>query len=995
MSLLRIPILFACCLLTASAMGQRHYFVPYSVKQGLAQSQVLDIEQTSDGYLWVATMGGISRFDGVTFTTYNKSNGLIDNRVNTFYEANDGTLIVACNGGLVKFRDNNIEQSPFPAQFKDIVARDMLEYKGNLVVATNGNGLMIYRNDRIESVNLGSQDLNFVRSLELSRDKTIMLVGTKGGLLQFDNGRFKTLLDSVSVSKIIRDQDRFWITTHDDGAFLLENNEITQFTAEDGLQSMHQRYVCVDEYRNPWFISKSSIIRYNTATGEFERIKSIDPAHTTDLRIIYTDKESNIWIGTSGEGILKYTGDAFNAYTTADHLASDIVTCIRQQPDGVLWLASYGWGLMRMEAKNIEEVDHWDGLLNNTIWSVLVLGNEHLWVGTAEGISIYDNGNIRNFPLNDSLPFRTVSTLFRDSKNQVWIGTRDGLMVVKDMKVRTPAALRRLDIRETRSFLQIDNTIWISSRSGLYGYNLITGAVEHIGKSHGLMENYISCMASDSRKNLWLGTDEGIHCYNVITKKVSSIAVSKAVSSNIVNFLLNENDNELWIGTDNGLFSIDLNLFHKTDSIDIRSYNEHDGVVSQECNQNAAFQDAQGNLWFGTNGSLLKFNPAARREEDKDISIIHLLDVQLNFESILDRVDLNAAQASENELTYKENRLTFRFSAVYYSNPEKVLYSYRLVGSDEDWSPPVRENYVTYANLPHGEYEFQVRARVENFPWNEEYAAFRFRILPPFWLEWWFILLCVMATFATGYAIYYQVNKEQQRKRHLEEVQNKAKILGLEQQTLNAHMNRHFIFNALNSIQYYINTQDRKSANTYLSNFAALVRKNLDSAQVESIYLKDELDRLKLYMNLEQMRFKDRFEYTIIVDEALDIESLLVPSMILQPFVENSIMHGILPSEKKGIIEIRISERNDDIVFEISDNGIGIETSVKQKNGTSFHVSNGMKITKQRMQLLGKMTRRNYDVQGPVELKNGDEKPCGTLVTIVLPQQYRTIEDIL
>jgi len=201
-------------------------------------------------------------------------------------------------------------------------------------------------------------------------------------------------------------------------------------------------------------------------------------------------------------------------------------------------------------------------------------------------------------------------------------------------------------------------------------------------------------------------------------------------------------------------------------------------------------------------------------------------------------------------------------------------------------------------------------------------------------------------------------------------------------------MNRHFIFNALNSIQYYINTQDKKQANQYLTNFAALVRKNLDSAQVDTISLRDELDRLQLYMNLEQMRFKDRFEFSISLDEHLDAESLLVPSMILQPFVENSIMHGILPSERKGIISININSNNDDLRFELFDNGIGIENSLKQKSVTTAHVSNGMKITRQRMELLKTMTKLNYSVEGPFQAVNETEV-IGTYVIITLPMQIR------
>jgi sensor histidine kinase YesM len=198
-------------------------------------------------------------------------------------------------------------------------------------------------------------------------------------------------------------------------------------------------------------------------------------------------------------------------------------------------------------------------------------------------------------------------------------------------------------------------------------------------------------------------------------------------------------------------------------------------------------------------------------------------------------------------------------------------------------------------------------------------------------------------------------------------------------------MNRHFIFNSLNSIQYFINTQDRLSANRFLTNFAKLIRKNLDSSDDGSLVpLSQELERLELYMSLESMRFKDRFNYTINCPEGIDAESIIIPAMMLQPFIENSIIHGILPEEDKvGLIEVNITLEKDLLIIEIDDNGVGIETSINSKlNYDGDHRSQGMEITTKRIELLKKLSNRYFELIGPIQINNNDSSIKGTRVTL-------------
>jgi ligand-binding sensor domain-containing protein len=986
-----IALCWLICQLTVQA--QRHYFIPYSVNEGLAQSQVRDIVQSEDGYLWIATVGGISRFDGNQFKTFNKSNGLMNNLTNALFVREDGAVVASCVGGLVTFEEGSITPFTFEAPFENVLVNAFLDQPDRLILGTNGRGLLYFEEGRITgSLDLGSKGRNFIRCL--SETSNGLLAGTKSGLILINaDQEITNINDSISVTSITEGDGETWIATNGDGLFRYAKGELKQFTKADGLKNMYVRDVCIDQEGYPWVISKNSIQHLNRESQRFKEVRSYDPEITSNMKVLLMDAENNLWIGTDGYGILKFTGEQFEIYSTEDGLSSNIVMDIDQWNDHYVF-ATYGNGVTLKDDGGADTLTDRSGLTNLTVWSLLPRETE-LWLGTSDGIQIYDGQKVSAFEDNKRLPFPRISNMYEDASGRVWVATRNGASIWNGDSLYIPPGLSALNAKDVKGFAEINGMIWYTSNEGLIGYQDAQN-IKHLNKTNGFPEDYLTCLSKGSQQDLWIGSEEGIIHYAPKTGQFSVHRISEQLSANIINFLVNENDERLWIGTDNGLFSLDLVEYYTNNEVMIQSFNQHDGIISNECNQNASYVDRDGNVWFGTNGGLIKYSNDYNKRTNSEVLGVSFNDIQQNFESILTQVALRVEDPEQNTFQYNESRVTFRYTAIHFTNPDKVSFSHRLMGLDEGWSPATNEQYITFSNLAPGDYAFEVRARINNGDWSEP-TAFLFHIAPPFWMRWWFILICVSAIGGAAYFIYHQNRKQRARQRAFTDMQNEAKILGLEQQTLNAHMNRHFIFNALNSIQYYINTQDRKLANQYLTNFAALVRKNLDSAQVETIYLSDELERLKLYINLEQMRFKDRFSFDIQIDVELDTESIQVPSMILQPFVENSIMHGILPSERFGKIAIQIKKHEEGIEFVIDDNGIGVETSVKMKNGTSHHVSNGMKITKQRIDLLAKVMNSSYGVFGPEERKDEHGTTIGTRVRILLPfnyQQFRSLSKI-
>ncbi len=419
-----------------------------------------------------------------------------------------------------------------------------------------------------------------------------------------------------------------------------------------------------------------------------------------------------------------------------------------------------------------------------------------------------------------------------------------------------------------------------------------------------------------------------------------------------------------------------------------------DGLGGVECNLNAGFRDAAGRLFFGTNAGLVLHDPsrgpAVIQRAPCVARLVGLRSFMLpsDWRNQCDSVDRRTGLPVELRLAYRKNHVTFDFTAVALANAERVLFQYRMLGIDPDWLPPTDARFASYSNLTGGDYEFQVRASDAPNAWGPP-TTYRFTVTPPFWLRWWFFGIVLAALGAAAYVIMRFRAIRRARQEKTRQLMLRSRMLQLEQQALNANMNRHFIFNALNSIQYYINRQDRTAANRYLTSFAKLIRKNLDASRNDTTTLAEELERLDLYLVLEHMRFKDKFTYEVIIEPGVDTYRIELPAMMLQPYVENSIWHGILPTERPGTVSIRVAPGIPDHVrITIQDDGIGVEASRERKSGNgSDHISRGIEITKGRADVLRRLDLADIRITGPEQLHDAQGQPSGTQVTIELPSK--------
>lgn len=974
-------------------IAQHYNFIHYSTESGLAQSQVRCIAQDKNGSLWLGTLAGLTKYDGNKFSNYSIKNGLIDNQIFSMILDKRTGIWIGTQGGI-----NYYNGSTFTAyRFKPEMAESQVnaitqDTNHKLWLATDGAGVVQFdgKGFRYFTSANGLPD-DFVRTT-CTDAKGNVWIGTRNGICFYNGKTFQRIDSSLkppqNVSHIYRDrQNRLWFCTFGEGIFCFDGKTFAPYTEAQGLISNWIRSAVEDADGNIWLASRFGVCRFNGQT--FTSFTEAEGLPVDNTNVVYEDRERNIWIGSDGKGLCKFLGETFTNLTVKDQLSSNIVLSVCEDENKSLWVGTFGKGLTQLTGTKANKYSADNGLNSNTIWASLKDKQQRLWFCTADGISCWNGKKFINYGQAEGVGGKTVYSACEDAQGNIWFGTTQGLSVFDGQQFKNYISGKDNIGKDVTNIVKDkNNTLWFASKNGLYSFN--KGVLSHYTASKGLSTNHLTSLAIDSSNRLWIGSRGGISYYD--GKTFSKVELDNVFNANTVYFLIFDSKGLLWIGTNGGIFAFDTQTYLQSKKIKFRHFTIFDGLAGMECNQNAAFKDHNDNIWMGTTEGLIKYNSNLKYFRTDTVEpITHISGVRLflkdtNWLKMGKTIDSLTLLPKNLKVNYQTRYFTFDYIGIKLSNPNSVRYKYMLEGFDETWSASTEAQFATYSNLPSGVYTFKVVAGDVMGNWNKTPVTFSFEILPPFWTTWWFILLGI----ALGVLILwsaYRLRVSELRKKHLtQQLDFKSKLMALEHQSLNSSMNRHFIFNALNSIQYYMNVEDKQSAHKYLSRFAKLIRMNLDSSLSTLVPVSEEITRLELYLQLEQMRFEDKFEYKIVIDKNLDIESVEIPPMLLQPYIENSIWHGVLPSNKTGQIDIKVGyNAQQHIVFSIEDNGIGMEASKARKSlQKDLHISRGTFITAQRIHLLGQMNNIAITINGPFDVKNAENKVLGTRVELII-----------
>ncbi|MDX1652178.1 MAG: histidine kinase, partial [Brumimicrobium sp.] len=899
------------------------------------------------------------------------NDGLLNNRITHLEIVNERIYVGHDKGISFQCAVDSFCTVSLPQDIPPKNITGILDFKNKIYVSTNGAGLFLLRDKQLIHVE-GSPER--IRDMVLS--DTSIFLATRNGIFSFSEKEKFQLVPSTSessYSSVFLYDNLLYGSTYD--GELIKNEPENKQTKTIFLEEDNPfRNAFNDSQGNFWLNSKNGVVLIKNE--EIIRFTESTGLPINDINIVFEDREKNIWFGSGGKGLLKFTGELLTHFNEKSGLPSDLIISVMRDDKENLWLSTYDKGVCKMmDDGTIITEDY----IPSIVWN-MTESKGLLFFGSNFGLHIYDHKQWRSLYVEDGLPSNRVTGLKRRRNGDIYIGTSEGtaLYDINTHSLQKPFK-NDASITSVRDFIEFNDQLYIAAQNEIYRIRDNNPQLIH------RFDAGISCIEVDQKGNLWLGTENGLYIESKGILK--SFTLESNGGAEYINFL-RKIDSVLFVGTNNGLYEISLS------NKNVRHYDINSGLVDLETNLNSSYLDEGRYLWFGTAAGLMKMDLEARETGIHQIPPkVHLTSIKINFEKMGGtRIqDLITSEKETLEIAYKNNNISFEFDGIYLTNPGGLKYSYYLEGFSETWSPTEENPIVNFTNLSPGEYNLLFKAITDNGVESDTFQI-AFEILPPFYRTWWFYVLCFV--FLAGLVILMDRLrvKRLERKNYRLKLEFENKLTRLEQHSLNASMNRHFIFNALNSIQYYINSSDTKSANKYLSRFAKLIRKNLDSSSHKNgmVSLRDELERLELYLELENMRFQGKFDYQIKIGRHVEVEMLRVPAMFLQPFVENSIIHGILPlKDRKGLITIKITDHLDHIRIEIKDNGVGIENSLKNKKVyPDNHESQGMLITKGRIELLQKISARSIEMIGPSQINENDSSLNGTVVIFKILKQY-------
>lgn len=731
-------------------------------KDGLPQDTVQAIAQTRDGYLWLGTLEGLARFDGVRFTTFDTGNTpeLRHNVVLALSEGQNGELWIGTyGGGLYRHKDGQFKRfSQADGLPSDHVRAVYLAPGGALWIGTTG-GLAKLEDGKLTTLTT-KDGLPSDRVMSIIEDHEGSLwVGTSGGgVARRKDGVFTRFgvaegLSSDFVWSIHEDRDHaIWISTEGGGLNRYKDGVFSVFNREDGLPSERVMPVLEDRDHNVWIGTDAGISRLipdlSIATHSSKTGLAKD-----NIRALFEDVEGSLWIGASDGGLNRLRDRRVSVLTARDGLSARSVRTVYEGRDGSVWIGTDGGGLNRLSDGAISVLTTKDGLVHNDVWSILEDSGGDLWVGSAGGgISRLRGGRpFDRLTTKEGLSSDAVSAIYEDRQGRIWIGSQGGGVDRFEHGKIHKGALGPELAGTLVSVLHEDRAgdLWIGT-SGAGLFRSSAGSVTRFTTANGLGSDLVLSLHEDARGALWIATSGG-GISLLQNNRISTFRAKDGLYDDLAYQILEDTRGYLWMSCNRGIYRVkksDLEDFAagRLKSFSSQAYGTADGLSSNECNgriQPAGSRTRDGRLWFPTMDGLVIIDPEKLSSNTRPPPV-------LVEEVLVDKRPI----ASEAVVPPGRKDIEIRYTALSFAAPSRVLFKYMLVGFDRDWVQAGTRRVAYYTNVPPGEYVFRVIACNEDAIWNEEGAAFSFSLAPHIYQRPWFFGLIALTLALSGFGVH-------------------------------------------------------------------------------------------------------------------------------------------------------------------------------------------------------------------------------------------------
>lgn len=958
--------------------AQKNVIKHYGVENGLPSSECYWVTQDSRRFIWIATDAGVAKYDGYNFITYSTSKGLPDNTVFKIHEDKFGRVWFSTYTGKLAYYKHQTD-SIYTIPLNENLSKQIKNYITDFCF------------DEKDTLWLSVSQQGIVKLVPPLYDQYVIHPIPVAGFFikKINNNQFLYGVDSKN--KTIPLQTVF--------VFLDENNKaiITPISFNLSKTSL-SRQTALQIDKNVYLFSVGGKL-YTIKNGVAFLSKNLYSAEYSQILNLYMDSKNNVWLSddkANDERILfspeiKYSGI---------YLENDVTSCILEDSENGYWYTTTTNGLYYMPNMQSSYFDNSNGLSASKVHSMSLI-NDKLYCFTSDKkmnivdfktnlvtinsyfLSTYLYGFNNQLIIDnnvysvDKLQYKASLSELNSSSNEkkisfkklieyddtYLVGFTSGSILYKVNKYTWKYSLLSQIPARCFALHKVNKRIYIGTKQGVFIYE--NGYLFDYGEIVPELNTRVEDICSYKGQLFFATKDLGVFCVKD-DKIVQQITETNGLASNITKCIISDSSGIIWIGTNRGLSM----LYKKGNLYVCKTIDLSDGMISNEINQILFYKNK---LIYASNRGL-----GILQEPTKFNSITAIPVYIENFSVNSEKLDPNKAY----KFNYNQNFISITYKGVYFKNEGNLTYKYRLEGLDTNWIV-TKNTSLQFTTLPEGDYKFSVYAISDIEELNPLIATISFSIQPPYWKTWWFISGIMLLIGCISYILY---NK---RIRSIQELESQKaafskQLLEQELKTLRAQMNPHFMFNAVNSIQSFILQNDSETAQKYLAKFSRLIRSVLENSKMDTIILSKEIEALKLYLDLECLRASFRFDYEINVQETLQLDLIQVPSMLIQPYVENAVLHGILPlHNKRGRLLISFYKEKELLKCKIEDNGIGLKAArqikLKKEEG---HKSFGMEITSNRMEKLNDMKGRNYNVNLIDKIDNENKGETGVTVII-------------
>jgi hypothetical protein len=618
----------------------------------------------------------------------------------------------------------------------------------------------------------------------------------------------------------------------------------------------------------------------------------------------------------------------------------------------------------------------------------------YLWGGSCADdrsgmLHRYDleHGATKTFPI----PNKVIKHILRLETGELVLASgaddADGLLLFFDPKTEQLTSYSDADgknpfLHKKPQFVSQDKAdiFWVGTDEGLVRIDRAANISKLLNSSNSHLTNdNIIAIHEAPHGNLILGTHGGLNIFNPENGQVEHYNIGQGLCNNTVCGILPDGAGNYFLSTFYGLsfFDASQKLFS--------NFYQDKGLTFNEFNRLAFYKDELENYYFGTLNGINVFQKNDLLKTSEAPSPLQWISVT-KFTDEGDKEVWNKEFSGLKKINLRQgdDYIQFEFALPYYSQPGKNQYAVKLIGLDTTWRLLHHNSLFKLNRPPPGQYEFRIKAAPAQGQWLPEELAVDIMVKQAIYQRPWFqavlpVVILLLSYLASLWNI-ERIKKQQEQQTHI----NK-RFAELELQALQSQMNPHFVFNALGAIQYFIQKNDAEAADSYLAKFAKLMRLFLESSKNKYIPLSEEIKLLSLYVELEQMRYENKFEVEMTVDKNIDVHSRELPSILIQPFVENAINHGLFHKKEKGLLTIEFAEDDQGmLICTIKDDGVGrSKASLMKQLSNRTHKSRGMQIVRERLEVLQHVDEISIILT--VDDHFPEKENSGTIVKIKIP----------